>query len=116
MNKEDSRLRTVKLIHTVAWAFFASCVVLISFAALRQRFALAGALIGVVAVESFVLIFNAWRCPLTDIAARYTTDRRPNFDIYLPSWLAQYNKHIFGTLYVAGIVWTVLAWFGTRAT
>jgi hypothetical protein len=29
------------------------------------------------------------RCPLTGIAARYTDDRRDNFDIYLPPWLAR---------------------------
>ena len=51
----------------------------------------------------------AMRCPLTDVAARYTSDRRDNFDIYLPLWLARYNKHVFGTLYVAGIVYTLMA-------
>lgn len=114
--REASRLRAVKWIHTVAWAFFASCVVLIPFAAWRHRLALAGVLIGIVAIESLVLVLNAWRCPLTDVAARYTEDRRPNFDIYLPLWLAQYNKEIFGSLYAFGIVWTLLAWLGARAT
>ena len=106
----------MKWIHTVAWAFFASCVVAIPFAAWQHRFGLAGVLIGVVAVESLVLAFNAWRCPLTDVAARYTEDRRPNFDIYLPSWLARYNKEIFGSLYALGIVWTLLGWLGARST
>jgi hypothetical protein len=112
----DARLRRVKLVHTIAWAFFASCVVLIPFAASQHRFGVASLLIGAVAVESLVLVLNAWRCPLTDVAARYTEDRRPNFDIYLPLWLAQYNKEIFGTLYVVGILWTLIAWFGARAT
>jgi hypothetical protein len=39
-----------------------------------------------------VLWLNGWRCPLTDVAARYTDDRRANFDIYLPEWLARYNE------------------------
>ena len=51
-----------------------------------------------------VLVFNRWRCPLTDIAAQYTDDRRDNFDIYLPLWLARYNKHIFGWLFVLGLI------------
>lgn len=113
--REDPRLHAVKLIHTVAWAFFASCVVLIPIAAWTHRFALASILIGIVALESLVLVFNAWRCPLTDVAARYTESRRPNFDIFLPSWLAQYNKEIFGSLYLCGIIWTLLAWLGARA-
>lgn len=113
--REDVRLRAVKLLHTAAWAFFASCVVLIPFAAAQGRIGLAGVLIGIVAVESLVLVFNSWRCPLTDVAARYTEDRRPNFDIYLPRWLAQYNKEIFGSLYAIGIVWTLVVWLGAVA-
>jgi hypothetical protein len=63
-----------------------------------------------VAVEVLVLAFNRWRCPLTDVAARHTSDRRDNFDIYLPEWLARHNKVIFGTLYVAGLAF--LGWAG----
>ena len=59
-----------------------------------------------------ILASNGWRCPLTAIAARYTEDRRPNFDIFLPEWLAQYNKEIFGTLYVGGILFTLARRFG----
>jgi len=115
MLREDARLRAVKLLHTVAWAFFATCVVLIPFAASQHRFGLAGLLIGAVAVESVVLVANSWRCPLTDVAAKYTEDRRPNFDIYLPSWLARFNKEIFGSLYAVGILWTIVAWMLVRS-
>jgi len=51
-----------------------------------------------------VLWLNGWRCPLTDVAARYTDDRRANFDIYLPEWLARYNKQIFGPMYAVGLI------------
>jgi hypothetical protein len=44
------------------------------------------------------------------LAARYTEDRRSNFDIYLPEWLARYNKEIFGTLYLAAMVLLVVRW------
>ena len=43
---------------------------------------------------------------------RYTDDRRVNFDIFLPVWLARYNKLIFGALFVAGVALTVLRWRG----
>jgi hypothetical protein len=49
---------------------------------------------------------------LTGIAARYTPDRRPNFDIYLPEWLALHNKQIFGALYVFGLVFAFARWRG----
>jgi len=47
------------------------------------------------------------RCPLTGIAAQYNNDRRDNFDIFLPEWLARHNKVIFGALYVVGIAVTI---------
>ncbi len=102
----QARLRTVKLVHSLAWVFFASCTIGISVASLAGRTGLALILIAVVAVEVVILAVNEWRCPLTAVAARYTEDRRPNFDIYLPQWLAQYNKEIFGSLLVIGLLLT----------
>lgn len=64
----------------------------------------------IVAWEVAVLGFNGWRCPLTSMAARYTEVRRDNFDIYLPLWMARYNKLIFGTLYVAGLAFALVRW------
>lgn len=94
----------------MAWAFFAACIVAIPVLAARHAFTAAFALIGVVFAEVLVLACNGMRCPLTGVAARYTDDRRDNFDIYLPEWLARHNKRIFGTLYVAGIAVTVALW------
>ena len=105
-----SALRNVKIVHTIAWAFFASCILLIPFAAWRRQFAVALVLIGIVLVEVLILLANGFRCPLTNVAARYTEDRRDNFDIYLPLWIATYNKQIFGTLFVAGIFYTLVQW------
>ena len=51
---------------------------------------------------------------LTGVAARYTSARADNFDIYLPLWLARYNQQIFGTLYVLGILYTLIAWLTQR--
>jgi membrane-bound metal-dependent hydrolase YbcI (DUF457 family) len=103
-------LRAIKVVHTIVWAFFASCILAIPVFARRGEFRRAAWLIGVVFVEVAVLAVNRMRCPLTPLAARYTADRRDNFDIYLPGWVARHNKLIFGTLYVAGVVYTVLMW------
>ncbi len=96
------RLTAIKLIHTAAWAFFAGCIVAIPMAAALNRFRWAAVLSGLVLVECAVLAMNRGRCPLTDVAARYTDERRDNFDIYLPLWLARHNKTIFGTLFLLG--------------
>jgi hypothetical protein len=100
----------VKIVHTLAWALFASCIVALPVAAYLKDFQVAALLISIVLVEVVVLFANHLRCPLTAVAARYTTDRRANFDIYLPLWLARHNKEIFGSLFVAGILFTLVQW------
>jgi hypothetical protein len=104
----DAALRAVKVVHTLAWALFAGCIMALPVFAWNRDFVAAWILIALVSFEVLVLIANGWRCPLTAVAARYTEDRHDNFDIYLPLWLARYNKEIFGTLFVAGIVLTLV--------
>ena len=103
-------LIAVKLLHTVAWLFFVACIAALPWAAWRGAFGLAAWLAAIVLLEVAVLAFNRWACPLTAVAARYTHERHANFDIYLPEWLARYNKHVFGTLYVAGLAFAVWCW------
>lgn len=103
-------LRLVKGIHTLVWALFAGAIVALPVVAWRGRFDVALALVGLVLAEVLVLLVNGWRCPLTDVAARYTDDRLDNFDIYLPLWLARHNKTIFGALFVGGVLVTWVLW------
>ena len=105
-------LRAIKLVHTVIWAFFAGCIVAVPVLALLDRYLAAAVLAGIVLVEVVIIVANAWRCPLTGVAARYTDDRRDNFDIYLPEWLARHNKVIFGLLYAGGVLLTLGRWVG----
>lgn len=104
------KLTKVKLAHTIVWALFAGCIVAMPIASWRGEHALAAVLAAVVLVEVLVLAWNRWRCPLTDVAARYTDDRRANFDIWLPEWLARHNKTIFGSLYAGGLVYGIVRW------
>jgi hypothetical protein len=108
--KNQRTLRTIKVIHTIAWAFFAGCILAIPIYVWMGNVAVAAILCAVVFVEVIILAFNDWSCPLTPLAARYTHERQPNFDIYLPVWLAQFNKEIFGTLYLFGMIYTILKW------
>ena len=107
-------LEVIKALHTVAWAFFVACILAIPVFAWREDFRYAVIFIGIVFGETLILIFNGWRCPLTAIAERYTTDRRDNFDIYLPEWVARHNKTLFGALYLASIVFTLAQWARAR--
>lgn len=103
-------LIAVKVVHTIVWAFFAICIIAIPLASWRGEHAAAGWLAAIVAVEVAILALNRWRCPLTAVAGRYTTDRRDNFDIYLPLWLARHNKAVFGGLYVVGVAFAAARW------
>jgi hypothetical protein len=67
----------------------------------------------IVLAECAVLALNGMRCPLTDLAARYTGERAANFHIYLPEWLARNNQTVFGALFVAGEIVVVARWLGT---
>jgi len=105
-------LVAIKTLHTVVWAFFVGSIVAVPVSAWNGRFALALGFAAIVGGEVLVLLFNRWSCPLTAIAARHTDDRRANFDIYLPEWLARHNKGIFGTLFLLGLLFTWARWLG----
>ena len=105
-------LRAVKIIHTIAWAFFAGCILATPVYAWRGEFTGSFLLIATVFVEVFILWANDWRCPLTGVAARYTDERQDNFDIYLPLWLARYNKEIFGSIFFISLLYTLARWQG----
>ena len=109
-SERSSILIGIKLLHTAVWLLFAGCIVVIPFAGLWRQFRIVAVLTGVVLVECAVLAMNRGRCPLTDVASRYTGDRRDNFDIYLPLWLARRNKAIFGTLFSIGILFVLARW------
>ncbi len=100
----------MRTLHTTVWVFFVGAILAIPVFAWQGRFMPALLSAGIVLVEVIILAANRMRCPLTDVAARYTDDRRDNFDIYLPLLVARYNKQIFGPLYVAGLMFALILW------
>jgi hypothetical protein len=103
-------LTAIKLLHTLIWAFLAASILALPILAVWRRFRWAAILTVIVLLECVVLAADGGRCPLTDVAARFTVDRNSNFDIYLPNWLAEHNKVIFGVLFVAGELVVVGCW------
>jgi hypothetical protein len=104
-------LTAIKLLHTVTWAFLAASILALPVAGVLRRFRWPAILTVMVLLECGVLAVNGGRCPLSDLAARFSVGRNSNFDIYLPSWLAQHNKVVFGLLFVAGELVVVWCWF-----
>ena len=100
--------------HTGVWAFFVCCIVALPLAALRDKFRHAALLALVVLIECSVLALNHFQCPLSDLARRYTSDPAPNFDIFLPRWLAQHNQSIFGLLFVLSLLIALFHYISSR--
>ena len=110
LRTRNASLRAIKAVQTFIRVFFVCAIVAIWAFAGTSNFMGAAWAIAIVLVEVAVLGLNHGRCPLGGIAARYTDDTRPNFDIYLPVWLAARTKPVFGTLFGTGIAFT-LAWW-----
>lgn len=106
MNRKTS-LIIVKIVHTIIWLFFNFVIFYLLFAVISNRidkWTWIG--IGCFAVEGIVLLIFKNSCPLTVIARRFSNSTRDNFDIYLPNWLAKYNKKIYIT--ILGVVFLIL--------
>jgi hypothetical protein len=104
------KLQQIKLLHTAIWSVMAASVLALPWLGWFGKFRWAFGLTLLIVGECLVLAVNGGRCPLTDVAARYTDDRACNFDIYLPLWLACSNKSIFGSLFVAGELVVLWRW------
>ena len=114
MIRAANALRVVKVLHTFVSAVFAGAILAIPLVASAGSLGWAALLIGFVLLEVAVLGCNHGRCPMTGVAARFTEDRAPNFDIYLPRVLAQWNKALFGAIHVAAVLFTLWRWWQAR--
>lgn len=99
------RLLTIKVLHTVIWAFFVLIILYILYSAITDRIdILTWFAIALIIMEGIILLINRWRCPLTSLGERYTERTDVGFDIFLPKWVAKNNKIIFTTLYIVGVM------------
>ena len=55
-------------------------------------------------MEGLVLLVFKSFCPITVVARKYSDSDRANFDIYLPNCLAKYNKVIYTSIVIVGVV------------
>ena len=99
------KLFYVKLVHTIIWAIYVLIISYIVYAGIANKINLAVWIaIFLVVVEGIVLMLFKGKCPLTILGYRYTEDCPVGFDIYLPGWLAKYNKLIFTSIYAIGVI------------
>jgi hypothetical protein len=106
--KSETKLRLIKIIHTVIWIFFNFVIFYMLYAAIANKldlFLWMG--YGFVFLEGLTLLIFKNHCPLNLLARKYTNSSKENFDIYLPSWLAKYTKLIYTTIFVIVCVITL---------
>ena len=109
IKENRTKLTLIKLVHTVIWCVLAAAILYVLYAGIFDRVnVLAWFCIGLVFIECVVLMICKWKCPLTLLGHRYTTNRDIGFDIFLPVWLAKYNKAIFSTLFAIGFALVLL--------
>jgi hypothetical protein len=103
-----SKLFTIKVLHTVIWAFFVFIIFYILYSALLDNINIwTWIAIALVVIEGIILLLNGWRCPFTNLGEKYTEQPEVGFDIFLPQWLARNNKTIFTTIYLLGVIMVV---------
>jgi len=106
---QTNKLLGIKLIHTIIWALLVFVICYILYSGITNSvttFTWIG--IGLVIGEGIVLLVFKMNCPLTLIARKYTDSQKDNFDIFLPNWLAKYNKLIFTSIFIIGLLLVVL--------
>ncbi len=100
-----NKLTVIKTIHTIIWLFMNMVIFYLLYAVISNKIdKWIGICIGIVLLEGLVLLRYKGLCPLTVMARKYSDSSKANFDIYLPEWLARYNKLIYTTLFVAIII------------
>jgi hypothetical protein len=101
----SGKLLLIKIIHTLIWVFFVSVILYIVYCGIYNHITFyTWIAILLVVIEGLVLLIFKYYCPLTLIARKYSGSQKDNFDIFLPEWLAKYNKQIFTTLYLVGVI------------
>jgi hypothetical protein len=92
----SSKLIFVKSIHSLIWVFFNVVIFYMLYAVIADKIdKWVWICIGLIALEGLVLLVFKSICPVTLIARKYSDSTSANFDIYLPNWLAKYNKLIY---------------------
>ncbi|MBK6635403.1 MAG: hypothetical protein IPG38_14825 [Chitinophagaceae bacterium] len=100
-----SKLIAIKIIHTLVWLFFNVVIFYMLYAVLVNKidkWLWIG--YGLFVLEGLTLLVFKFFCPLTVIARKYSNSNKANFDIYLPHWLAKYNKPVYTTILVIIII------------
>lgn len=109
---KNNKLLFIKSLHTVIWLFFNVVIFYLLYAAITNKIDIwVWICIALVLLEGLVLLAFKMFCPLTVIARKYSDSTKANFDIFLPNWLAKYNKLIYTSIFVVAVIIVVYRLF-----
>jgi hypothetical protein len=99
------KLVLVKSLHTLIWFFFNVVIFYLLYAVITDQINyLVWICVGFLILEGITLMVFKSICPVTIWARRYSDSEKYNFDIYLPNWLARYNKAIYTPIVLVAFV------------
>jgi hypothetical protein len=101
------QLTLIRIIHTLIWLLFNVVIFYLLYAVISNKidkWVWMG--LGCFLAEGIILLVFKNNCPLTIMARRYSDSAKDNFDIYLPNWLARYNKLIYTS--ILGVIIIIL--------
>lgn len=104
----EAKLILIKTIHTLVWLFFNVVIFYMLYAVIVNKldqWLWIG--YGLFLLEGLTLSYFKFFCPLTIVARKYSNSTKDNFDIYLPNWLAKYNKLIYTSILGIIIIITI---------
>ena len=110
-------LIAVKLIHTLIWAFFNIVIFYLLYAVITNHIdKWVWVCLSLILAEGIVLLMFKNICPVTLVARKYSNSQKANFDIYLPHWLAKYNKEIYSVIVGVSILILIYRILNNQAT
>ena len=101
----DVKLIIVKTIHTLVWIFFNIVIFYLLYAVVIDKIdKWVWICLSLICIEGLVLLIFKNICPITIVARNYSRSDKANFDIFLPNWLARYNKEIYTAIVVVAVL------------
>jgi hypothetical protein len=101
----NNKLVLIKLLHSAIWIFFNVVIFYLLYAVIVNRIDIwVWICLGLIIFEGFILLVFKSMCPITLVARKYSDSQKDNFDIYLPNWLAKYNKLIYTFIVLVAVV------------
>jgi hypothetical protein len=101
----NQKLVTIKLIHTAVWMIFNLVIFFLLYAVIANKIDYRIWIgFGLIGLEGIMLLIFKQTCPVTIIARKFSYSTKENFDIYLPNWLAKYNKLIYSIIVVITLI------------